>query len=669
MMNPLISFPSTPFHTFAFDQITNEYYLPAIEFWIAKAKEKIGEIRDSQSQASFENTIAALDLAQVELNQISSVFFNLNSAETNDEMQALAQEIAPLLSNFASDVILDDQLYQRVLAVKDVPSDPESQMLHRKTLLAFERNGAKLSVEQKERLREIDQELGRLSLQFGENVLRDTNAYELILNEESDLDGLSDDFKEAAKDAAEKAGKTGWLIGLRPDSYLDFMKYSNRRDLREKLYFAFAARGTGENTNNLPIIEKLVHLRRERANLLGYKSHADFILEERMAQSSERVNEFLQTLKTKALPVAKKEMEMIRAFAKEKCQIEKVEKWDMSYLMEKLRKQELNVDDEALRPYLPLDKVTQGIFQICEKLFDLKFEKRSDIPVYHEEVEVYEVKKTDGSYVAILYMDFFPRAGKRGGAWKTAYKGQYRDGNTDHRPHISIVCNFNRPSKTRPALLNFQELTTYFHEFGHALHGMLAQGRFPSLSGTNVSWDFVELPSQLMENWCYEQEALNLFARHIDTGEAIPAEMLQSIRKQRVFLEGYATIRQLGFGMIDMAWHSLGENEAILEVEQLEKNVLQDMELLPETKNTNISPAFNHIFQGGYSAGYYSYKWSEMLEVQAFEVFERNGIFDKETANNYEKLLQAGGSRDALELFRAFTGKEPSVEPLLNRLR
>jgi Zn-dependent oligopeptidase len=667
MMNPLISFPLTPFNTFAFDQITNEHYLPAIEFWMAKAKEKIEEIRDSKTQATFENTIAALDMAQVELNQISSLFFNLNSAETNDEMQALAQEIAPLLSNFASDVILDDQLYQRVLAVKDVPSDAESQMLYRKTILAFERNGAKLSDEQKVRLREIDQELGRLSLQFGQNVLRETNSYELILNE-NDLGGLSDDFKESAKDAAEKAGKSGWLISLRSDSYLDFMKYSNRRDLREKLYFAFAARGTGEHTNNLPIIEKLVDLRRERANLLGYKSHADFILEERMAKSTERVNEFLQTLKTKALPVAKKEMEMIRAFAKEKCQIEKVEKWDMSYIMEKLRKQELNVDDEALRPYLPLDKVTQGIFQICKKLFNLEFEKRTDIPVYHDEVEAYEVKKKDGSYIAILYMDFFPRVGKRGGAWKTAYKGQYRDGNADHRPHISIVCNFNRPSKTRPALLNFQELTTYFHEFGHALHGMLAQGRFPSLSGTNVSWDFVELPSQLMENWCYEQEALNLFARHIETGEPIPVEMLESIRKQRVFLEGYATIRQLGFGMIDMAWHSLEKNEVCPDIENLEKNILKDIELLPETKKTNISSAFSHIFQGGYSAGYYSYKWSEMLEVQAFEVFEKNGIFDKETANNYEKLLKTGGSRDALELFREFTGKEPSVESLLNRL-
>lgn len=666
--NPLIEKFNTPFETFPFDQASTSDFLPAIKHWIKITKDRIESIKNAKENADFDNTIAALDFAQRELNVVSAAFFNLNSAETSDEMQSLAQEIAPILSEFANDVVLDEKLYERIQQVTSAPNTPEAQMLFKKTVLAFERNGAKLVEKEKNRLREIDQKLGKLSLEFGETVLRDTNSFEMLIEHENDLVGLPDDFREQAKSAAEKLNKAGWLISLRPDSYLEFMKYSTRRDLREKLYLAFATRGMKADKNNLNVIKDLVGLRRERANLLGYSSHAAFILEERMAKSPKTVISFLENLKDHALPIAKNEMKMLEEFAQVTEKIDKIQKWDINYLLEKIRKEKLNIDDEALRPYLPLPEVTKGIFKITRKLFGLKFKKQTNIPVYHPEVETYEVTDEQDNHIAILYMDFFPRDGKRGGAWKTAYRGQYRYEGKNVRPHISIVCNFNRPTKNKPALLNFQELTTYFHEFGHALHGMLADGTYPSLTGTNVSWDFVELPSQLFENWCYEQEALNIFAKHVETGENIPTEMLESIRKQRVFFEAYATIRQLGFGMIDMAWHNLTKDDQISSVFNLEKSIMKKLDLLPNIENTAISPAFSHIFQGGYSAGYYSYKWSEMLEVQCFDIFQKNGIFDSQTAKNYRKLLAAGGSTDADMLFQEFTGEKPNPAVLLNRL-
>ncbi len=669
-MNPLINAFDTPYKTTPFDQIRTEHFKPAIEHWISVSKKRIHEIRDAETAPSFENTIAALDYCQEELNRVSSAFFNLNSAETNEELQALAQEIAPLLSAFGNDVILDEKLYQRIKSVEDTPSDAESQMLTKKTLLAFERNGANLSAPDKEKLRKIDEALGRLGLTFAENVLRDTNTYTFYIENKNELAGLPDYAIENAAEAAKAKGEEGkWLFTLRPDSYLDFMKYSEMRAHRETMYRAFVKRGMmTDDKSNLPVIDQLVKLRRDRALLLGFDSHAQYVLQERMAKTPETVFDFLNTLKEHALPVAKSDLERLQAYAKKQDNIEELQSWDMAFYSERLKKAELNVDDEALKPYLSLPHVVKGIFDIAEKLFAVRFEKTDDIPLYHEEVETYKVLDQNGDLLSIFYMDLFPREGKRGGAWMTSYRGQWKKGGHNHRPHISIVCNFNRGTKSKPAMLTFQELTTFFHEFGHAIHGMLAQGTYPSLSGTNVYWDFVELPSQLMENWCYEKDALDLFAKHVDSGEKIPEDMLENIRKQRVFLEGYATVRQLSFGYLDMAWHSIGNGEKIPDVETLENEAIGEFQLLPKIDEGCISSAFNHIFHGAYSAGYYSYKWSEMLEAQAFRVFEANGVFDTDTANSYRELLEAGGSIHPSKLFRNFTGDHPNPEALLSRL-
>lgn len=669
-MNPLINAFDTPYKTTPFDKITTEHFKPAIEHWINISKKRIHDIRDAASEPTFENTIAALDYCQEELNRVSSAFFNLNSAETTEELQALAQEISPLLSAFGNDIILDEKLYQRIKLVNDTPNDAESQMLTKKTLLAFERNGANLNNTDKEKLRKIDESLGRLSLTFAENVLRDTNTFTFYIEDKSELTGLPDYAIDNAAEAAKSKGEDGkWLFTLRPDSYLDFMKYSEIRQHRETMYRAFVKRGMmSDEKNNLSVIKQLVELRRDRALLLGFDNHAQYVLRERMAKTPETVFDFLNTLKTHALPVAKNDMERLQAYAKKEDNIEELQSWDMAFYSERLKKAELNVDDEALKPYLSLPNVINGIFDIAHKLFEIRFEKTEDIPVYHKEVDTYKVLNRNGELLSIFYMDLFPREGKRGGAWMTSYRGQWKKDGNNHRPHISIVCNFNRGTKSRPPMLTFQELTTFFHEFGHAVHGMLAQGTYPSLSGTNVYWDFVELPSQLMENWCFEKEALDLFAKHVDTNEKIPEDMLQNIRKQRIFLEGYATIRQLSFGYLDMAWHSINKGVEIPDINTLENDAIGEFQLLPKVDEGNISTAFNHIFHGAYSAGYYSYKWSEMLEAQAFRVFEANGVFDRDTAASYRELLEAGGSVHPSRLFRNFTGDDPNPEALLRRL-
>jgi peptidyl-dipeptidase Dcp len=669
-MNPLIESFDTPFQTIPFDRIETKHFKPAIEHWINVSRARISSIRDAKDTPTFDNTIAALDYCQEELNRVASAFFNLNSAETNDELQALAQEISPLLSAFGNDIVLDETLYQRIKSVSDIPEAPEAEMLMEKTRLAFERNGANLPDDKKEELREIDQALGRLCLTFAENVLRDTNAYSFYIDREDELAGLPDYVVERAEEAAKANQKDGsWMFSLRPDSYLDFMKYSAVRKHRETMYRAFIKRGKmTDDKSNVPVIKQLVELRRKRALLLGYTSHAEYVLQERMAKSPTTVADFLNTLKEHALPVAKDDLQALQSFAKSKDGIDALQSWDMAYYSEKLKKAKLNVDDEALKPYLALPAVVGGIFDIANRLFGIRFTKKDDIPVYHKDVEAYEVTDDEGKHLAVFYMDLFPRDGKRGGAWMTAYRGQWKKDGEDYPPHISIVCNFNRPTNNRPAMLTFQELTTFFHEFGHALHGMLAKGTYPSLSGTNVYWDFVELPSQLMENWCYEKDALDLFARHIDTGERIPEDMVNNIRKQRVFLEGYATVRQLSFGYLDMAWHSLTKNAAVPSIEALEADATGDLRLLPEVEDSSISTAFNHIFHGAYSAGYYSYKWSEMLEVQAFKLFEANGLFDAETARKYKELLEAGGSVHPAKLFRIFTGDDPNPLALLERL-
>jgi Zn-dependent oligopeptidase len=671
-MNPLLEKFNTPFETAPFHLIENEHYLPAIQEAIKLAKEEIEAIKSS-ALPDFDNTIAALDLAGEKLNIISSIFFNLNSAETNDTIQALAREISPLLTAHSNDILLDEELFSRIQQVYEqrhfISLTEEQKTLLDKTYKAFVRNGAKLNDAQKVRLREIDKELSQLSLKFGENVLAETNKYELVVENEEYLAGLPDAVKEAAAQTAEEKGKPGkWVFTLAFPSYIPFMTYAEKRDLRKELFIAYNTKSCkGDELDNRQHIMDMLRLKNERVNLLGYKRYSDFVLEERMAKSAPKVMEFLHNLLEKAKPKALEEMAELAAFAKELDGLAELEKWDFSYYSEKLKKQKYEVDDELLRPYFKLENVIQGVFTTAEKLFGIRFIENPDIPKYHAEVTTYEVQDLKGNHVAVFYADFFPRPGKRNGAWMTSYRGQKIIKGVDHRPHVSIVCNFTKPTKTKPSLLTFNEVTTLFHEFGHALHGMLAKGNYESLSGTSVYWDFVELPSQIFENWCYEKECLDLFARHFESGEPISEDLIQKIKNAANFHQGYQTVRQISFGLLDMAYYG-SDPSLITDIPAFEKETMRHTNLLPEVEGTLMSTSFSHIFQGGYAAGYYSYKWAEVLDADAFELFLEKGIFDQETATSFKNnILAAGGSEHPSILYKRFRGREPKPEALLKR--
>nr|MCW1953440.1 M3 family metallopeptidase [Flavobacteriia bacterium] len=627
--NPLLEdFTTPPFHL-----IKNEHYLPAFKAAMAAAKSEIKQIKEQTEAATFNNTIAALDYSGQQLSRVSGIFFNLNAAETNSEMQQIAQEVSPLLSAFNNDLSLDPELFARVLEVqkqKDALAlDKESERLLDKTYKSFVRNGALLSLEEKEKLREIDSGLSSLQLSFGEHVLADSNDFEMHLTEKEALEGLPESAVNAAAELAKSKNMTGWLVSLSYPSYVPFMKFSSRRDLREKLYKAFSSKGFQENSNNNEsIVLEIVTLRQQRSQLLGYENHAAYVLEERMAKSPATVQDFLKTLLEKALAAAKNEYLELSSYAKENLGISDFQKWDSAYVSEKLRQQRFNFEEELLKPYLALDKCVEGIFEVASKLFGLRFEPDTEIPVYHPEVSAYKVYDDNNEFVSYFYTDFHPRPGKRDGAWMTSFRSQYTENNVNFRPQVAIVCNFSKPTDQAPALLTFSELTTLFHEFGHALHGMLANTRYPSLSGTSVSWDFVELPSQLMENWCYEEEALALFAKHYKNQQLLPMEMVQKIKDQATFLEGMATLRQLSFAMLDMAWHST-DAHSIKTVSSFEKEAFAGTDLFPDVPGSAMSTAFSHIFQGGYAAGYYSYKWAEVLDADAFEYFKESGIFNR----------------------------------------
>lgn len=670
-MKTLTSTFNTKHNTAPFSQIKLEDYKPAFIENIAKAKAEIDAIINNSEAPTFENTIVALDFSGEQLDRLSSIFFNLNSAETCDEMQKIAQEVSPLLTEFSNDIALNEDLFKRVKAVYDqkdnLPLTTEQATLLDKKFKGFSRNGALLNEEDKLKLREIDTELAKIKLTYGENVLAETNNYQLHIINEEDLKGLPDGAKEMASSLAKSKELEGWVFTLDFPSYLPFVTYVENRELRKEIAIAAGKKSFQDNEfDNKENVKRIVELRHKRANLLGYQSHSHFVLEERMAQNPEKVQSFLNDLLEKAKPAAQKEFAQLTAFAKELDGIDQLEKWDGAYYSEKLKQKLFNFDDEILKPYFKLENVQNGAFTIAEKLYGITFKEVFDIDKYHEDVQTFEVLDENNNLVAIFYSDFFPRKGKRNGAWMTSYKSQALKNGINERPHVSIVCNFTPPTETKPSLLTFNEVTTLFHEFGHALHGMLANTTYPSLSGTSVYWDFVELPSQVMENWCYEPEALALFAKHYETGEIIPQEYVEKIKESASFLEGMATLRQLSFGILDMTYH--GKSQTIADVKVFEKEAMEGTSLYPDVAENCMSTSFSHIFQGGYSSGYYSYKWAEVLDADAFAYFQEKGIFNKEVATKFkENVLSKGGTELPMELYKRFRGQEPKADALLKR--
>ncbi|AJH16280.1 M3 family metallopeptidase [Myroides profundi] len=668
-----LNYPFNTVHgTAPFTQIKTEDYIPAFQKAIQDTKAEIDAITANVATPTFENTLEALAYSGMELDVLSNIFFNLNSAETNDEMQKIAQEVAPMLSALGNDISLNEELFKRVKAVYEQKETLnltiEQETLLTKNYKSFVRNGALLSEDKKERLRAIDAELSTTALKFGENVLAETHKYQLHITAEKDLAGLPEGAVEEAKALAEQEGKEGWIFTLDYPSYIPFMTYADNRELRKEMAIASGKKAFQDNEhNNEANVLKIVNLRHERANLLGYATHAHFVLEERMAQSPDKVNAFLEELLAKAKPAADKEFAELTAFAQKADKVDVLEKWDGSYYSEKLKQERFSLDDELLKPYFQLENVLDGAYQVANKLYGLVFTEVHSIEKYHADVRTFEVTNEQGDFIAVFYTDFFPRKGKRNGAWMTSFKNQYIKDGINERPHISIVCNFTKPTATKPSLLTFNEVTTLFHEFGHALHGMLANTTYPSLSGTNVYWDFVELPSQVMENWCYEKEALELFAKHYQTGETIPMELVEKIKESASFLEGIATVRQLSFGLLDMGWHGQ-DPTTITSLKDFETKQFASTQQYPDVKENAMSTSFSHIFQGGYSSGYYSYKWAEVLDADAFAYFKDNGIFNKEVATKFKDyVLSQGGTDHPMTLYKKFRGQEPTPDALLKR--
>ena len=669
--NPLLAAFNTPYGTVPFSKINNTHFEPAFNKAIEIAKKEIKNIAENEAKPTFKNTIEALAFSGMQLDSISSIFFNLNSAETNDEIQKIAQKVSPILTEFSNDIVLNKELYKRIKTVfskkEELKLTTEQQTLLTKTYKNFVRNGANLNNEDQKELRSIDAKLAKLKLQFGENVLAETNNYILHITKKKDLAGLPNSAIEAAKLAAEQKNKDGWVFTLNYPSYIPFITYAENRKLRKEITLAFGAKGFQKNKyNNENIVKEIVSLRQKRANLLGYATHANYVLEERMAEKPENVTTFLNDLLEKAKPAAENQFEELKTYAK-KLGIDNLEKWDSAFVSEKLKEEKFNIDQEKLKPYFKLENVVAGVFEISHKLFGLNFEKLPEIETYHTDVEAFKVYDKDGNYKAILYTDFHPREGKRNGAWMTSFKNQWIKSGENSRPHISIVCNFTKPTKSKPSLLTFNEVTTLFHEFGHALHGMLANTKYPNLSGTHVFWDFVELPSQLLENWCYEKEALALFAKHYKTGELIPMEYVTKIKESSNFLEGIQTLRQLGFAILDMNWHTLN-NTKMNDVKQFEEKAFESTNLYPSVNTNCMSTSFSHIFQGGYASGYYSYKWAEVLDADAFKYFKEKGIFNIEVATKFKtEILEKGGTEKPMKLYKNFRGKKPTSEALLKR--
>lgn len=672
MTNLLTQKFDTKYHAAPFDRIKNEDFLPAFRALIAQSEEEIRGIAENPEAPTFANTIEALAYSGEQLEVISSLFFNLNSAETSEEIEKIAQEVAPLLTEHSSKISQNEALFERIKTVygqmADLQLNEEQRTLLMDTYKGFLRSGAALDETNKKKLEEINRELSLKSLQFGQNVLAATNAYFKHITDREQLRGIPAEVLAQYQEEAKERGLEGYVITLQYPSYLPAMTYAENRDLRQELSLANGKKAfDGGTHDNQTLVKELVKLRKEKAALLGFNSFADYVLEERMAQSPGKVKSFLNDLLEKARPYAEKEIEALKTLAV-KDGIDHLESYDHAFYAEKLRKEKFDLNDEELKPYFPLEKVQAAVFDLAERLFGLQFSEVFDIPKYHPEVTTYEVSEKNGSeekLKALLYADYFPRKGKRAGAWMTSYRNQWKKDGEDHRPHISVVCNFTKPTGTTPSLLTFQEVTTLFHEFGHAIHGILADTQYPNLSGTSVKWDFVELPSQFLENYCYEPEFLKTFARHYQTGEVLSDEKIARLAESKNFMEGYQTLRQIGFGLLDMAYH--GEIDGVADVKTFEVEETQATNLYPSNPESAMSTSFSHIFQGGYSAGYYSYKWAEVLDADAFQYFKENGIFNPEIAAKYKHLLSQGGTQDPMKLYKDFRGSEPKVESLLKR--
>lgn len=685
-MNPLLADSTLPYGAPQFDKIKTEHYLPAFEQAITEAKAEIDAIVNNPDAPTFENTIAALDEAGGRLNDAAGIFYNLMEADTNDQMQDIAEKVSPMMTEYSMYVSLNEPLFARVKAVHESAEglEPDQARLLEKTWKSFVRSGANLGAEDKETYSKLSEQLSLLTLQYGKNVLAATNAFTLNLTDEADLEGLPDFVREAAVETAKSKEMEGWAFDLSAPSYGAFMKYSTRRDLRQKMWMAYNTRATEGENSNIELCRQIAESRLKIANILGYETYADYALEERMAKNPQTVNEFIQKLLEPSLPAAKAEVKELYEYARANgFEDSEIQPWDFGFWSEKLKDARYSINDEQLKPYFRLESCIDAAFGLAGKLYGLTFEERKDIPVYHPDVKVYDVKDADGVHKALFYADFFPRASKRGGAWMTEFRGQSIVNGVEKRPFISLVTNFTKPTAGKPALLTHDELTTLLHEFGHSLHGILAEGRYSSLTGTNVSRDFVELPSQIMENWAFEPEFLDTFARHFETGEALPDTLINKIVEAKNYNAAYAQVRQLQFGILDMAWHTLkggsesGHFDRLSDLKTMqelgtiafEKAALKSSNVIPSIPQACISTSFSHIFSGGYSAGYYSYKWSEVLEADAFSLFKEKGIFSTEVSHSFrDNILSKGCSEDEDVLYRRFRGHDPEPEALLEKL-
>ena len=676
-MNPIFQVYNTPYGAYPFELIKEEHYRDAFREAIAEKRAEIESIIENEEEPSFENTILALERAGAKMELVSGIFYNLLHAHSNDELMAISEELVPELSQLSTDILFSEPLFKRIKVVydkrEDLGLDEEELRLLVNCYEGFAENGANLDAEHKARLEALSMELSQATLLYGQNNLKDQKRYKLYVSCSDDVEGLPNSLLHLSSERAKQEGYSeGWLFDLTAPSYFPFMQHCRNRELRRQMYIAKMSVGAaGDEFDNRALIRQIVNGRLEEAQILGYPTFAHYALHKRMAKTPDAVYRLLDQLQDAYRPKADEELKEITAFAKQEGFNDEMMPWDWAFWSEQYKQKFYNLEDELFRPYFALDNVISAVFNLATTLYGLKFVERKDIPVYHSDVKAFEVKDEDSSYLGLLYTDFFPRDGKRSGAWMSNFQEQYHDANgVDHRPHIVLVMNFTPPTGDKPALLTAGEVHTFLHEFGHAMHGMLSKVRFGSLSGTGVARDFVELPSQIMENWLAQREWLMSFAKHYETGEAIPEELLERSKKARHFLVGYSCLRQLSFGYLDMAWHSIeAPLDESLDVKRYEDNAWRKAMVLPDAPDSCImSTSFGHIFSGGYSAGYYGYKWAEVLDADAFALFKERGIFDRATAQSFrDNILSQGDKREPMELYVAFRGGEPTIEALLRR--